>query len=322
MSELIEKYFTGEISDEDKEKMFFSIESDPKLKEEFIQLQNIKGVTALYPQPGDEQWAEEAWLKFQNKTKVNKRRTIFLSFMKYAAVIVLAITAGFFISKQFITEKHDMMFSRIEVPVGQHIFLTLGDGSEVWLNSASTLQVSNEFGNKERRVYLDGEAFFSVAKNAELPFIVETNSCDIEALGTQFNVLSYSHISYFEANLIEGSVKVTMHNNNSDNVVLLPNEKAVIAGDQLQKQVSLAVNAASWKDGVITFEEESLSEIIMKLEAYYNVKFVVANTDALNGVYTAKFRTDSSVEEIISAMQKVNKFRYEINADGSIIYIQ
>lgn len=86
--------------------------------------------------------------------------------------------------------------------------MTLADGTKVWLNSRSSLKFPTNFQGKSRNVILDGEGFFTVAKNKEVPFIVKTKKYDVKVLGTEFNILAYSTDSIWETSLLEGSVEI------------------------------------------------------------------------------------------------------------------
>lgn len=96
----------------------------------------------------------------------------------------------------------------IYVPTGQRVNITLSDGTNVWLNARTKIVYPAVFDKSVRQVAVDGEAYFDVAKDKKRPFIVETGKCNMEVLGTKFNVEGYSDKDDFEVTLMEGSVRV------------------------------------------------------------------------------------------------------------------
>lgn len=112
----------------------------------------------------------------------------------------------------------------ITVAEGQRAQLTLSDGTRVWLNSGSTMRYPASFGSDRRTVQLDGEGYFEVSRNEEVPFVVETSKADVEVLGTKFNIEAYASGYRFETALIEGSVHV--RSASGDSVVLDPHQKS------------------------------------------------------------------------------------------------
>ena len=102
----------------------------------------------------------------------------------------------------------------ITVPAGQRAQITLADGTRVWLNSQSTLTYASNFGRRERNVELDGEAYFEVAKNKDIPFYVHTEMNKVKVVGTCFNVCAYKDSKEFETTLVEGIVDIYPTNNN------------------------------------------------------------------------------------------------------------
>lgn len=151
----------------------------------------------------------------------------------------------------------------------------MSDGSKVWLNAASSLRFPTRFSGNERTVYLTGEAYFEVTKNALQPFHVQLfNGQQVEVPGTEFNVMSYEDESVIKTTLVEGKVKVKQAN---DVVYLRPSEQSVFA----RKENRLSVNEADvnkeigWKLGYFEFEDEDLPTIMRQLTRWYDmdVKF-------------------------------------------------
>jgi ferric-dicitrate binding protein FerR (iron transport regulator) len=320
MQDLLIRYFSGETTEDEKRILFSEIGKDPELKNEFVRIQNIKGLICFSSGNTHDEWASEKLTQFYSAIRRRKRRLYFLQFAKYASVVLVVVSCTLF-SVRYFNNRDERTYNEIEAPVGQRVYITLNDGSTVWLNSRSKIRIPQSFDTKSRKVYLDGEAFFNVEKNKNNPFIVETSRYNVRVLGTKFNVLNYSEMTMFETTLIEGSVEISKADR-KETIVLAPNEHVSLKDNDLKKSKVNGNNYSSWKEGVLIFDEEPFSEIIKKLELYYEVKFIIQNTKALDVVYTGKFNAKDSAERIIEIIHQTNKFTYRISPDNKIIYIR
>lgn len=137
--------------------------------------------------------------------------------LKYAAVIlVVAGAGGIYVSRMY--DKFLLTGNTLTVPAGQHIDVQLPDGTKVCMNALSELHYPTFFIGRERKVQLKGEAFFDVSHDRKHPFVVETYACDVEVLGTKFNVKARSEDGEFVASLVEGKVRVTDRFNSNNQV--------------------------------------------------------------------------------------------------------
>jgi len=133
----------------------------------------------------------ESWNRIEKQVRNKTIELYTRRFLKYAAILVVAFVSGFF-ANQILSEKDQtVQYAEVEVMYGQTSHLFLFDGTEVWLNSGSKFRYPNKFNRNERNVYLEGEAFFKVAHNKDLPFKVKTGKLEVEDLGTAFNVSAY-----------------------------------------------------------------------------------------------------------------------------------
>ena len=112
-----------------------------------------------------------------------------MKFLRIAAMIAIAFGLGYFAQDR--DDDGPVPMQTIAVPAGQCVNLTLPDGSSIWLNAQTTIQYPVSFNKHERKIKLDGEAYFEVAKDKKRPFIVNTKDCSVEVLGTKFNVDAY-----------------------------------------------------------------------------------------------------------------------------------
>ncbi len=163
------------------------------------------------------------------------------------------------------------IYNSLEIPRGGEFSLTLADGTKVWMNADSKLRYPISFVEDKRVVYLEGEAYFEVAKDALKPFIVSTLSGEVTVLGTEFNVKSYAEDRSIFTTLAQGSVM--FRGINGTETRLSPGQQLVYnteLGTQELKNVNVR-NFISWKDNLFQFEELSLEDIMKTLARWYDV---------------------------------------------------
>lgn len=192
----------------------------------------------------------------------------------------------------------------LSIPRGMNKQVILPDSSRVWLNAESSLQYPESFeGMKQREVYLKGEGYFEVTKDAEHPFMVKTDALETQVLGTSFNVKAYS-VNDTQVTLLEGSVKVTDRNHNE--LQLRPGEHT---DAQMHKiSVDNSTDYCSWIDGKFYFDNVELVEIMRELGRWYNVDIVFTNKDIMHErLHFQAERSDSlqDILELLNSMQLV-----------------
>ena len=312
MNEQLDKYFLGELSDTEKKELLNRLESNPEDKAEFIRIQNTITISRLGEQDGDSKWASRK--KEELETRINRKqiRKLYINLAKYAAVAAILLVNIWLLTDKFIPQEKPPLYTKIEVPKGQRIYMTLQDGTEAWLSPRSVIRIPNEFSYKERSVELDGEGFFSVTKDAKRPFIVKTRNYNIKVLGTRFNVFAYSQSDRFETNLVEGSVQVTNNNKPQENIILEPDEMVSLSNGKLLKSNVLFNNEEYLESGIFYFSNKKFSEILDYLTLWYNVKFDIKSSARINQYVSGKFRQSDDIERILKALQGVHLFRYKI----------
>ncbi len=161
----------------------------------------------------------------------------------------------------------------LSTPVGGQYKVTLSDGSKVWLNASTTLKYPAAFTGKERRVEVNGEAYFEIAKNEQQPFrVVLPDSSVVTVTGTQFNVMCYSTADPKEVTLVEGKVNVTYKANQQQ---LQPGTQATISVAGLQKHTGVDVESIiGWKNGLFVFHDASIEMVMTQIERWYGAKVI------------------------------------------------
>ncbi|MEN8249353.1 MAG: FecR domain-containing protein [Bacteroidota bacterium] len=206
--------------------------------------------------------------------------------------------------------------NEIRVPYGEIFKLILSDGSSVMLNAGSKLTFPQEFtGDLETRtVELEGEAFFSVTKNADRPFIVQTADMNVKVLGTSFNVSAYPEDEYVKTVLVEGAVNVFDSRNLYEDKTISPNQIAVFERRKNRFRIS-DVNTAdytAWTTNKLLFNNEPFIDIAKKIERRYNVK-IINHYDSLNNIPFYGEFDNESIDDVLKTFSSCIDFSYSIN---------
>lgn len=165
--------------------------------------------------------------------------------------------------------------NNLSTPKGRQFKVVLADGTQVWLNAGSSLTYPTHFEGKERRVQLNGEAYFEVAKNKEKPFFVQFKSAsgngEIKVLGTHFNVKAYNEEPLVQTTLLEGSVAIAYKDATQK---IRPGQQAVIGEkiDRIQVKEVSTENEVAWKEGLFEFNNTPLAEVMRQLSRWYNIE--------------------------------------------------
>lgn len=161
----------------------------------------------------------------------------------------------------------------LSTPVGGQFQVTLPDGSKVWLNAATILKYPSRFASNERRVEVNGEAYFEVAKNEKQPFhVVLADSSNVSVLGTHFNIMSYSNEADKEVTLLEGSVSVSKKGTTK---ILEPGTQARIKDNEIAKKTGIDTEEIiGWKNGLFVFHDAPIEAIMNQIERWYDAKVV------------------------------------------------
>ena len=240
------------------------------------------------------------------------------NFMKYAAILAVAFVAGYLAKQMQSGSDQKIQYAEIDVQYGQTSHLTLFDGTEVWLNSGTKFRYPNKFNRNERSVYLEGEAFFKVAHNENLPFKVETGKMEVEDLGTSFNVSAYPEESSQSVVLVEGKVQINTPQGNKIGE-MVPGQIAVKTdgSSALKIQNADPYFYTSWKDGKVVFDGERLEDIAKKIERWYNVDITFEKEDLKNYKLSGTILRNKPIDQMIMAMEMLAPihFKYQVKTN-------
>lgn len=269
----------------------------------------------------DREW-ERLFSSIEKKTiSKMKTRGLFLQYMKYAAAVVLGI--GISLSTLYLTNQENLSTVgnyKLVTSKGEKSYLQLPDGTKVWLNSCTTLEYAENYGHSNRSIYLDGEAYFEVAKNKDLPFVVKANGIDVKAIGTAFNVSAYMEDSQLTTTLFNGKIAVQPTLTKQE-VLLEPNQVAVY--DKSRNKIEVVPYDkklfAQWRGGFLSFEMMYPQDITKLLERNYNVVFRYENQGIKKLRFSGSFRNNEDLSEILNVIKTNTGIRYQILKDTIVI---
>ena len=324
MDERIYKYFYEELSPEERVSLLRDVEANEELKRQFAEYQNLYALLNLGHQVENREVGKHKFNQFVSRKQRGVRLKLWSRRFSYAAVITLLVVSSSILTYWYVWNslQQDLsanIMNTLYTPAGQRAQLVLQDGTEVWLNAKSKLVYPAQFVGKERRVTVEGEAFFNVAKNPSKPFIVSTQDVDMKILGSQFNVFCYPDAGYIQTSLLEGSVKVFFPDKENEGVILKPDQQVTVSQGEMHVSPINLEDHFLWREGIYAFENEPLIDILKKMELYYDVRIVVKDTSLFNDTYTGKFRQRDSLDDVFRVLQQIRRFKIENDKDLNII---
>ena len=215
-------------------------------------------------------------------------------------------------------ESESVVYNKLEIPRGGEFCLTLSDGTRVWLNSETSIQYPVAFGAKERRVFVQGEAYFEVAKDANKPFTVQFMSSSVTVLGTSFNIRAYPEEKRSQTTLAEGSVRIYSP---GSSMLLKPGEQAAVSalsGEMVKQEVEVK-NFTSWKDGRFVFEQQPLEDIMRTLERWYDIRVIFKDEGAKRISLSGNMKRYGDFSQVMKMLQMTGDVRFELH--GNDVYI-
>jgi transmembrane sensor len=312
-------YISGEITSEiEITEILDWIESSVQNQERYNHLKNLWVATGLdHPDEVD-----IPVFIYPETRRIRLSGMVFRSFLKYAAVFILAFILGslsfYFIRQNEYTDLSSL-YNTIEVPYGQRSHMTLYDGTKVWLNSGTKFRYPVAFNPHTREVFLEGEAYFNVAKDPNHPFVLNAGRLKVKVLGTHFNVCAYPGDNEFSTTLDEGSVDA-VDTKSGLGVILSPGEQVVLNRkmDGMKSQKVDTELYTSWKENLLKFEDAPFEEVVKKMQRWYDVKIIVDPSMDVRQRFTMTVKTES-LREVLQLVSKTTKMNYEINKNKVVI---
>lgn len=323
---LLSRQLSGEIAPSDSEALVQAIESNEEyqrlateLHHYFEQHQTVEPKIDQLKQTWKMIAAAEAeGFKERFNYSAPKQTRTYSTWLKVAAVFVLLIGAGV-LGTHLLNRNADQDFNTIAA-TNEKTFKLLDDGTKIWLNKKSTIRYNQAFGKQQREIFLEGEAYFDVAKNKEVPLFIHAGNIDIEVKGTAFNVNAYKGNPDIQVALIRGSIQVTNRLDQNHQVLLQPNQKLIFSNlglkdDQfavLPMATDLLLKETKWTSDTLTFQKEKLKDLALRMEKKYDLKIEVKSELLKEKRFSGTF-TNETIQQALEALKLSYPLTYTIS---------
>lgn len=271
---------------------------------------------------------DQAFERFRKRTGLDQSgrqsykwyRTWSVAAVAIVLLGLITVTAYWQGSRQIQSNFSDIV---VEAPLGSKTKLTLPDGSTVWLNAGSKMVYSQGFGVSDRRLAFQGEGYFEVEKNDEMPFLVQTHDVNVTVVGTKFNFRNYPEYEEAVVELLEG--KVALENQLKEEAVryLSPNEKMVLhkATGEMDITSTKVKEATLWTENILLFDEDLLPDIVRELERSYHVQIEIENEDLKQTRFYGQFnQLEQNIYDVLDMLSETGKLKY--HEEGKVIYLK
>lgn len=200
----------------------------------------------------------------------------------------------------------------LTVPVGTDYKIELSDGSEVWLNAASTLRFPLAFSGASREISIEGEAFLKIAADANRPFLVHTSRSTVQVLGTSFNINAYDS-GIVKVSLVEGAVKMKA---GTAEVSLTPGVQGVLTGSGISRQPFDETEVLSWREGLHYFSNATLADISKVLPRWFGVPVQMDNNKIANETFKGRIDRNLPITTFLDDLKSTTTVDYYFDQDG------
>lgn len=253
-------------------------------------------------------------LEFKKEAKVVRMQRRAFAVAASIAAIVVFLTFNPF-GKTEINEEQPVVHS---VGIGKKpLKIELPDESLVWLNVATTLSYEEDFDIR-RNVVLDGEAYFEIQENYELPFTVQFKNLELRVTGTSFNVKAYPNEERSVVSVKAGNVEIF---DLVEQEILGNNDRVIIdheSGIKLKEDNKFR-NSNAWVEGKLVFRDTPLEDVLKSMERYYDIEIITSsNTAILEKPLTATYPANINIQEVMDGLAFLQGIKYEFVEDGVI----
>jgi ferric-dicitrate binding protein FerR (iron transport regulator) len=214
------------------------------------------------------------------------------------------------------TAPNDVVYNTLSTPRGGQYQITLPDGTNVWLNSASSLRFPTSFTGDKRIVEMTGEAYFEVKENATKPFVVTVDGMQVKVLGTHFNIMAYDDEPVIKTTLLSGAISVRKENVAT---LLSPGQQAQVTKEgkiQVVKDVNIN-KAVAWKNNLFWFDKNTIQEVMRQVARWYNVDVVISGTIMRH--FTGSIPRDVKVSKVFEVLQETGSVHFTIENNKIIV---
>ena len=306
---------SGVATQEEREAFFRELEKNPALKEEFLNVKNLWHLSKISGQKISLHRKQKLFDEFWESTAKNQVRKInwLQNVWKYAAIFVIALLSGVLLQKLApeAGRGEPIVEYTYHSEKGSLSSVVLPDGSKIWLNSDTRLEIAETRGEVNAR--LTGEAYFEIKHDEEREFIVDLGAIKVKDLGTRFNIRAYPEDETIRTILMEGDIDVLDLENHSV-ARIDPGEGAIYNKStriMQVKNVDTSIESA-WKEGKFVFIDQTLQQICSNLEKWYNVKFVITDKTLAETKYTCVLKRTTTVGQVLEILKAVSAIEYQV----------
>jgi len=300
---LLERYFRGDVTNDECVEVAEWVRGSKANYNEYMAVRRMYDALLILEDAADE----------DVKIVVHRRKWLTVGVSLAAAIALLVGLFGGIFNQ---SEPEQFIIHTVSSPVGQQTYTVLSDGTRVWLNSNSLIEVV-KLSESERRIRLSGEAYLDVAKDASRPFVVETDNMVVTVLGTEFNVNTYGKLQ--SVVLVNGKVQVTDRHKGT-NYELTPGnrfEMNVETGDKIVRNVETE-NFISWINGYLKFESVPLKQVILQLQDYYGVVTTVTNEVDDSLLISGKLELRKGIDKALESLCLITAVKYNWTTEDAI----
>ncbi len=299
------------------------VESSEENKKEFVRYKNSWALLQRGSEM-DEKHIAEGFNKVKARMNRSANSGIVLTFMRYAAVILMALAGGYFL--QTLTHSPETSMNEITVPHGNRSLITLSDGSRVWLTNGSKLVYPDKFQENSREVVLEGEAYFTVAHNEKKPFVVSLGEHRVKVLGTEFSVMAYPGDNKMQVDLVSGKVQmdISTGKGNYESFTLKPLHSVIYdktSGKLTQAGIPDGFYSY-WQKGIYSFKDERFESLATKIERIYGVEVIFEDEGLKQRTFTGTFGIDDNIYTMLEVFKRASARPFEYRMDKKRIYLK
>lgn len=326
LNNLLKRYLANTISRKDYEKLMNRI-SMPASEPEIYQLMSEDWESLANEHTIDDIQSDALYNKIVTdprfgsaKKELNKLGYNIRVITAIAAGVLLFLCVGFVISYylQKTPKQMEIVYHEKIVPLGQKSQIELSDGTVVWLNSGSNLKFPSSFTGNKRELYLEGEAYFDVARDPSKPFIIHTGKVLTRVIGTAFNIKAYA-LSELNVTVARGKVSVALKDRQ---LGILTADRCLSYNSNtgFSRQYYINASKVRWMYGDLIFDNINMEEVAKILERWYNIKITITDPKVKVYRFTASFLNHENIEQVLRVLSEFTHFNY--NQQGRTFTIQ
>jgi len=304
--QMIGAYLNGELTRDEEAELMDWIQADPDNKSLFYSIKDTWDSTK--PVTADVNQQLLHFYKTQARKVPRRVLPVWTNVAAAVAILIIGLFAAQFIP--FLQNEDKSMVESFQVPKGSRSEIVLADGTVVNLNSNSRLELDPDFSDTNRKVSLEGEAYFEVKSDKSNPFKVQTRKFDILVTGTKFNVNSYREDTNIGATLAEG--RIQLQTRDMKTITLKPGQK-ISFNQQTMEPVLIQTDVKSdlaWVNGEFNFRDIPFTDLVRRLERWYDVKLVYDGSQFNSMTYTGRFKNQETIWQVLDALKLTTSIDY------------